>query len=56
MKKVKKLTIILAIVLLSLISFIGIYVEEQNIMKNIVKEYDLGMNLSGYREIRMTAK
>lgn len=53
MKKVKKLTIILTIVLLSLISFIGIYVEEQNIMKNIVKEYDLGMNLAGYREIRM---
>ena len=56
MKKVKKLTIILAIVLLSLISFIGIYVEEQNIMKNVVKEYDLGMNLSGYRQKRMTAK
>ena len=53
MKKVKKLTIILTIVLLSLISFIGIYVEENNMMKNIVKGYDIGMNLEGYREVRM---
>ena len=55
MKKVKKLTIILIILLLCLISFIGIYVQKQNIMRNIVKEYDLGMNLEGYREVRMKA-
>lgn len=55
MKKVKKLTIILIILLLCLVSFIGIYVQKQNIMKNIVKEYDLGMNLEGYREVRMKA-
>ena len=54
MKKIKKLTIILTIVLLSLISFIGIYVEKQNVVKNIVKDYDLAMNLEGYREVRMT--
>lgn len=55
MKKVKKLTIILAIVLLCLISFIGIYVQKQNLMKNIIKDYDLGMNIEGYREVRMKA-
>lgn len=54
MKKVKKLTIILTILLLCLISFIGIYVQKQNMMVNIVKDYDLGMNLKGYREVRMT--
>ncbi len=54
MKKVKKLTITLAILLLCLVSFIGIYVQKQNIMENIVKGYDLGMNLGGYREVRMT--
>lgn len=54
MKKVKKITIALAIVLLCLVSFIGIYVKEQGIMKNIVKDYDFAMNLGGYREVRMT--
>lgn len=54
MNKVKKITIALAIVLLCLVSFIGIYVEEQGIMKNVVKDYDLAMNLEGYREVRMT--
>lgn len=54
MKKVKKLTIILTILLLCLISFIGIYVQKQNLMVNIIKDYDLAMNLEGYREVRMT--
>lgn len=54
MKKVKKITIALAIVLLCLVSFLGIYVPEQGIMKNVVKNYDLGMNIGGYREVRMT--
>jgi len=53
MKKVKKLTIILTILLLCLISFIGIYVQKQNVMTNIIKDYDLGMNLEGYREVRL---
>jgi len=53
MKKVKKLTIILTIVLLCLVSFMGIYVQKQNIMTNIVKDYELGMNLEGYREVRL---
>ena len=53
MKKVKKLTIILAIVLLCLISFVGIYIPKHSIMKNIIKDYNLGMNIDGYRELRM---
>ena len=56
MKKVKKITIVLTIILLCLISFIGIYVKEQGIMKNIVKEYSYAMNLGGYREVRMIAE
>jgi hypothetical protein len=54
MKKIKKLTIILIIVLICLISFVGVYIQKQNRMENIIKEYDLGMNLSGYREVRLT--
>ena len=42
---------ILAIVIICLISFIGIYVQKQNKMENIVKEYTLGEDLKGYREV-----
>lgn len=54
MKKIKKLTLILTIILITLVSFAGIYIQKQNRMENIVKDYDLGMNLSGYREVRLT--
>lgn len=54
MKRIKKLTIVLTIVLICLVSFAGIYIQKQNRMENIVKDYELGMNLSGYREVRLT--
>lgn len=54
MKRIKKLTIVLTIVLICLVSFAGIYIQKQNRMENIVKDYELGMNLSGYREVRIT--
>lgn len=54
MKKIKNLTIVLAIVLVCLVSFVGVYVQKQNRMENIIRDYDLGMNLSGYREVRLT--
>ena len=54
MKKIKTIMIILAILLVSLVSFGGIYVQKQNRMENKVKEYDLGMDLSGARTIRLT--
>ena len=41
MKKIKTIMIILAILLVSLVSFGGIYVQKQNRMENKVKEYDL---------------
>ncbi|MBQ9659270.1 MAG: hypothetical protein IJV31_11020, partial [Clostridia bacterium] len=51
MKSIKKITIILTIILVSLVSFAGIYVKKQNRMEDITKDYNLGMNLSGYRQI-----
>lgn len=51
MKKVKTITIILAIILISLVSFGGVYVQTQNRMENKVKNYSLGKELSGYRAI-----
>lgn len=53
MKKVKIATIILTVILISLISFAGVYVQKQNRMENQVKGYKLGMHLSGYRQIRL---
>ncbi len=53
MKKLKNLTIILIILLVCMISFIGIYVQKQNRMENIIKEFKFGMNIKGYREVRL---
>ena len=54
MKKIKIITIILAIILVSLVSFVGVYVKVQNRMENQIKDYDFAMNLSGYRQIILT--
>lgn len=56
MKKYKgmKITlIILTIILLSLISFVGIYVKDKNQIKNIMPEYLLARDLKGYRRIEL---
>lgn len=42
---------LLVIILISLISFVGIYIEKQGNYKNIVKDYSLGMNLKGNRKV-----
>lgn len=56
MKKVKIITIILAIVLVSLVAFVGVYIQTQNRMEDKVKEYSLGRELNGERvvEIKVT--
>lgn len=50
-KKLKLITEIIAIVVICLISFVGIYKGQANKMENQVKSYDLGKDLSGYREL-----
>lgn len=52
-KVLKTSLIILVIILLSIISFIGIYVKDKNKMSNIVKGYTLGMDLEGSRRIEL---
>lgn len=56
MKKVKIITIILAIVLVSLVAFGGVYIQTQNRMEDKVKEYSLGREINGERvvEIKVT--
>ena len=52
-KILKRSLIILIIVLLSIISFIGIYVQDKNTVSNVVKEYQLGMDLEGSRKVQL---
>ena len=56
MKKVKITSIILAIVLVTLIAFAGIYVKNQNRMENKVKDYALSKELEGKRIIDLKVK
>lgn len=51
MKKIKILTIILAVILISMIAFFGIYSPVQNRMENKVKNYAYTMDLKGARTV-----
>ena len=53
MKKIQLVAQIVAIALISAIGFAGIYVQKQNRMENIVKDYSLGMDLEGVRTIEL---
>ncbi len=54
MKKIKILTIILGIVLITIVAFFGVYVQKQNRMEDKVKDYSYAMDLKGGRNIRLT--
>ena len=49
--KIKVITMILVIVLISLVGFIGVYTHVQNRMENQVKDYDFSMDIKGARNI-----
>ena len=53
MKKVKILTIILLVVLITMIGAFGIYFKVQNRMENKLKEYAYSMDLNGCRNVRL---
>lgn len=50
-KKLKLITEILAIFVICLVSFVGIYTKNTNKMENKVKNYELSKDLKGYREL-----
>lgn len=50
-KKLKLITVILAIIAICLISFIGVYVPNKNVLENKVKEFKFSKDLEGYREL-----
>lgn len=56
MKKVKIITIVLAIILVTLVSFGGIYIQTQNRMENKVKDYQLGREISKGRLVELIVK
>lgn len=51
MKKVKYLAITLAIVLVTMVACVGIYLPKQNRMENKVKDYSYAMDLKGARTL-----
>lgn len=53
MKKVKILTIVLAILLITMVAFGGIYVQKQNRMENKIKNYTGSMAIKGSRIVRL---
>ena len=52
-KTVKILTFTLAILLISLVSFFGIYVQNKNQMINTVKDYNYAMDINGARTVKL---
>lgn len=52
-KALKITLIILIIILLSIISFVGIYVQNKNVVKNVLPEYILAKDLAGYRFVEL---
>ena len=51
-KVVKTIVVILLVAIVSIISFLGVFKEENGIMKNIVPEIKYGMEIDGVRELR----
>ena len=47
------LLMVLIILLISIISFVGIFAQKQAKMSNIIPDYQLGINLKGYRAISL---
>lgn len=53
MKRVKIITIVLAIILVTLVAFGGVYIKTQNRMENKVKDYDFGREIQGGRVVEL---
>ena len=52
-RRLKIILITLLIVLLAIISFVGLFVQNTKFMDNLIPEYQLGMDLEGYRAITL---
>lgn len=53
--KINKTLIVLGvIILISIISFLGLYEKSNGVWKNLLPDYNLGMELNGYRELHFS--
>ena len=52
-RRLKIILITLLIILLAIISFAGLFIQNTKFMENIIPEYKLGMDLNGYRAITL---
>ena len=50
-RRLKITLITLLIILLSIISFVGLFIQDTKFMKNKLPDYQLGMDLEGYRNV-----
>ena len=55
-RRLKIIFITLLIILLSIISFVGLYIQNTKSMDNILPEYILGMDLRGHRAITLEVR
>ena len=53
MKKIQLVMKVLSVALIVAIAFVGIYVQKQNRMENVVKEYSRGVDLKGSRVVEL---
>lgn len=54
MKKIKILTIALAVIAITMVAFFGVYTQVQNRMENQVKDYSDAMDLKGSRNVTLS--
>lgn len=54
LKKVRLITILMIILLIIAISFLGLYFNNKGVWENVLPEYNLGMELGGYRELHFS--
>lgn len=54
MKKIQLIIKVLVVALIVAIAFVGVYVQKQNRMENVVKDYSLGMDLTGTRVVELS--
>lgn len=51
-KVIRNVIIVLAVLVVSIIAFVGIYVEENGVLKNLIPSFTYGMEIDGTRELR----
>ena len=52
LKVVKAVVVLLIAIFVSIVAFAGAYLPKNGIWKNILKDFSLGIELNGYRELR----